>query len=77
MAAALDMNEDRRTSVGGDELLEPFASLVEACRPARPAAGTAPNQLGGLLASALAGRSASEAAVVEVLAAYSHSENGC
>jgi hypothetical protein len=75
----------RRHRIHGHTLSEPFASLIHATRTTNgtktattlttadtPDDATT-KHLSGLLASALAGQSASKAAIVEVLTAYSHS----
>ena len=74
----LDTDTDRRPTVSTDDLNEPYASLVHAVRVttatrtgqpshgAQDAADSPTNRLGGLLASALAGQSASKAALVEL-----------
>ncbi|MDQ1288610.1 MAG: site-specific recombinase, partial [Actinomycetota bacterium] len=75
----LDTDTDRRTEVTLDDLNEPYASLVDATRstnpdkpphqarkPADDVRNTPRTKLGGLLATALAGRCASKAAMVEV-----------
>jgi site-specific DNA recombinase len=61
---------EHHPAVTTDDLNEPFASLVHVARttnPTRPPRSTPHNHLGGLLASALAGQSASKAAMVGVL----------
>lgn len=74
----LDTETDRRPAVTTDDLNEPYASLVHAVRttsaphtgqPSRDAQSDADSptkRLSGLLASALAGQSASKAAMVEL-----------
>jgi len=81
----VDISPARHPAVTTNDLHEPFGSLMHAIRatdigqqPQDPQDATHNRQndaqlhLGVLLASALAGQSASKAAMVEVLAAYSH-----